>query len=114
MNNIIMNAESPQFLQDPKKRSPPYATDFQPACLIYTSGTTGLPKSAIMSWRKAVIGCTLFGWVLRIKNDSTVFTAMPLYHSTAALLGVCAVFSQGGCVAISNKFSASSFWNKLV
>ncbi|CAR22138.1 long-chain fatty acid transporter FAT1 [Lachancea thermotolerans CBS 6340] len=112
VNNIIMNAESPQFLQDPKKRSPPYATDFQPACLIYTSGTTGLPKSAIMSWRKAVIGCTLFGWVLRIKNDSTVFTAMPLYHSTAALLGVCAVFSQGGCVAISNKFSASSFWKQ--
>ncbi|SCU80425.1 LADA_0B07360g1_1 [Lachancea dasiensis] len=108
----IMNPNSPQFLQEVEKRSPPFATDFQAACLIYTSGTTGLPKSAIMSWRKAVIGCTLFGHILRIKKNSTVFTAMPLYHSTAALLGVCAVFSQGGCVAISNKFSASSFWKQ--
>ncbi|SCU78723.1 LANO_0A03774g1_1 [Lachancea nothofagi CBS 11611] len=109
---IIVDKESPQFLQDAGKRSPPFATDFQPACLIYTSGTTGLPKSAIMSWRKAVIGCSLFGYIMRIKKGSTVFTAMPLYHSTAALLGVCAVFSQGGCVAISNKFSASSFWKQ--
>ncbi|SCU93832.1 LAME_0F05138g1_1 [Lachancea meyersii CBS 8951] len=108
----ILDVNSPQFLQAVEKRSPPFGTDFQPACLIYTSGTTGLPKSAIMSWRKAVIGCSLFGYIMRIKRDSTVFTAMPLYHSTAALLGVCAVFSQGGCVAISNKFSASSFWKQ--
>ncbi|SCU91612.1 LAFA_0F04786g1_1 [Lachancea sp. 'fantastica'] len=108
----IMDKNSPQFLQAKEKRSPPFGTDFQPACLIYTSGTTGLPKSAIMSWRKAVIGCSLFGYIMRIKRDSIVFTAMPLYHSTAALLGVCAVFSQGGCVAVSNKFSASSFWKQ--
>ncbi|SCV03405.1 LAMI_0H07888g1_1 [Lachancea mirantina] len=109
----ILDTNSPKFLQDVALRSPSTLSDFSPACLIYTSGTTGLPKSAIMSWRKAVIGCSLFGHVLRIKNNSIVFTAMPLYHSTAALLGVCAVFSQGGCVAMSNKFSASTFWEQV-
>lgn len=113
LNEIIMNPASPQFLQETSKRSPETLTDFTPACLIYTSGTTGLPKSAIMSWRKAVIGCSLFGYILRITNRSVVFTAMPLYHSTAALLGVCAVFSQGGCVAMSNRFSASAFWKQV-
>lgn len=109
---IIFGRDSPKFRQEDLKRSPKTLSDFQPACLIYTSGTTGLPKSAIMSWRKAVIGCSLFGHILRVKNTSVVFTAMPLYHSTAALLGVCAIFSQGGCAALSNKFSTSTFWKQ--
>lgn len=108
-----MDSSSPELRIKNTERSPSTLKDFMPAMLIFTSGTTGLPKSAIMSWKKAVIGCTLFGHILRIKNKSTVFTAMPLYHSTAALLGVCATFSQGGCTALSNKFSTSAFWKQV-
>ena len=110
---ILNDVNSPQFLQDPIIRSPEGLTDFKPAMLIYTSGTTGLPKSAIMSWRKAHVGCQLFGHVLHMDNTSTVFTAMPLFHSTAALLGACAILSKGGCLAISNKFSATNFWKQV-
>jgi acyl-CoA synthetase (AMP-forming)/AMP-acid ligase II len=46
-------------------------------------------------------------------NESTVFTAMPLFHSTAALLGACAILSHGGCLALSHKFSASTFWKQV-
>ena len=112
LSHTLLNPSSPTFLQDEKLRSPSNLTDFKPAMLIYTSGTTGLPKSAIMSWRKAAIGCQLFGYVLHMNNESTVFTGMPLFHSTAALLGVCAVISQGGCIAIANKFSATNFWKQ--
>ena len=112
--NVLLNTEYQQFRQLNSVRSPTTGKDYNPACLIYTSGTTGLPKSAIMSWRKACIGCSLFGRIYHMEEkNSVIFTAMPLYHSTAALLGVCAVISQGGCVAISNKFSASSFWEQV-
>ncbi|AQZ17684.1 FAT1 (YBR041W) [Zygosaccharomyces parabailii] len=108
----LQDPQFPQFLQEEDVRSPQDLTDYRPAMYIYTSGTTGLPKSAIMSWRKAVIGCKLFARILHMGNQSIVFTAMPLFHSTATLLGVCAVWSAGGCVAISNKFSASNFWKE--
>lgn len=108
----LQDPKCPTFLQEEDVRSPPGITDYKASMFIYTSGTTGLPKSAIMSWRKAVIGCKLFGRILHMDNHSIVFTAMPLFHSTATLLGVCAVWSVGGCVAVSNKFSASNFWKE--
>ncbi|CAR25594.1 ZYRO0A03608p [Zygosaccharomyces rouxii] len=108
----LKDPETPKFLQEDDLRSPQGLTDYKPAMFIYTSGTTGLPKSAIMSWRKATVGCTLFAHIEHMDNNSVVFTAMPLFHSTATLLGVCSVWSKGGCVAISNKFSASNFWKE--
>lgn len=109
-----------QRLQDqaaPKYRAPdstrrPNDTVSSCCALIYTSGTTGLPKSAIMSWRKAFMACGFFGNIMRINDKSTVMTAMPIYHSTAAMLGVCPTLSKGGCVSICQKFSASTFWTQ--
>ncbi|ODV81816.1 acetyl-CoA synthetase-like protein [Suhomyces tanzawaensis NRRL Y-17324] len=101
----------------PKHRAPdetrrPDDGDHSPACLIYTSGTTGLPKSAIMSWRKAFMASKFFGYIMKIDSSSTVLTAMPLYHSTAAMLGVCPALLVGACVSVSQKFSATSFWTQ--
>ncbi|CUM64306.1 uncharacterized protein PRCAT00001906001 [Priceomyces carsonii] len=101
----------------PKYRAPdntrrPDDSDFSCCALIYTSGTTGLPKSAIMSWRKAFMASCFFGHIMKINSNSTVLTAMPLYHSTAAMLGVCPTLLAGGCVSISQKFSATSFWTQ--
>lgn len=101
----------------PKYRAPdntrrPEDTDSSCAALIYTSGTTGLPKAGIMSWRKAFMATAFFGSIMKIKKDSTVMTAMPLYHSTAAMLGVCPTLSCGGCVVVCQKFSASTFWTQ--
>lgn len=108
----LKDQKTPTFLQNDDVRSPANVTDYKPCMFIYTSGTTGLPKSAIMSWRKATLGCALFAHIEHMDNNSVVFTAMPLFHSTATLLGVCSVWSKGGCVAISNKFSASNFWKE--
>lgn len=101
----------------PKHRAPdntrrPEDTDYSCSALIYTSGTTGLPKAGIMSWRKAFMAASFFGYIMKVKSDSNVLTAMPLYHSTAAMLGVCPTLLKGGCVSVSQKFSATSFWTQ--
>lgn len=110
--SVLTNKSSPKFLQADDIRSPKGLTDYKPAMFIFTSGTTGLPKSAIMSWRKAVFACNLFSHVFHMDSRSVVFTAMPLFHSTAAMLGLCAVLSQGGCLSMANKFSATNFWKQ--
>lgn len=118
--NYLNEAELLRVITDkntPKHRAPdetrrPGDGDHNVACLIFTSGTTGLPKSAIMSWRKAFMASNFFVHLMKITKNSTVLTAMPLYHSTAAMLGVCPTLLVGGCVSIAQKFSATTFWTQ--
>lgn len=83
------------------------------SCLIFTSGTTGTAKPVIISWLKIFLTSTLFGYVNKITKKSNVFTSMPLYHSTASLLGVCPALANGGCISLSKKFSTSTFWYEI-
>ncbi|KAE8349154.1 hypothetical protein BDV28DRAFT_160737 [Aspergillus coremiiformis] len=82
------------------------------ALLIYTSGTTGLPKPAIVSWKKCWSGSVFVtNWLGLTKNDR-FFTCMPLYHSSAAILGFATCLMSGSTLIIGRKFSARSFWRE--
>ncbi|KAF1817483.1 AMP-binding enzyme [Eremomyces bilateralis CBS 781.70] len=80
------------------------------ANLIYTSGTTGLPKPAIVSWGKCRLGAGFIGQWLPLKQGDVVYTCMPLYHSSAAILGVVSTLTQGSTIAIGRKFQRAGFW----
>lgn len=108
---ILSDKNRPTF-RAPDETRRPEDTDSSCCALIYTSGTTGLPKSAIMSWRKAFMASAFFGNIMKINKKATVMTAMPLYHSTAAMLGVCPTLATGASVSICQKFSASTFWTQ--
>lgn len=82
------------------------------AMLIYTSGTTGMPKPAIMSWGKARNAAKFTSLWINLKNE-IVYTSMPLYHSSASVLGVCAVLAAGGTICLSKKFSHKTFWPEV-
>ncbi|KAF3004282.1 hypothetical protein E8E13_008463 [Curvularia kusanoi] len=82
------------------------------AMLIYTSGTTGLPKPAVMSWGKCNGGAKYVASWISLKND-VMYTSMPLYHSSASVLGVCAVLQAGGTICLSSKFSHKTFWPEV-
>ncbi|GKZ34230.1 hypothetical protein AbraIFM66950_004415 [Aspergillus brasiliensis] len=82
------------------------------ATLIYTSGTTGLPKPAILPWRKVWAGAVMiYNWIKMTKDDR-MFTCMPLYHSSAAILGVMPCLFTGSALIIGRKFSARNFWRE--
>ncbi|RLV96568.1 Very long-chain fatty acid transport protein [Spathaspora sp. JA1] len=110
LDRLTRASSSKHRAKDETRR--PKDTDANAAALIYTSGTSGLPKAGIMSWRKAFMASNFFGHIMQIDKNSNVLTAMPLYHSTAAMLGVCPTLIVGGCVTVSQKFSASTFWTQ--
>ncbi|KAI1732719.1 AMP-binding enzyme domain-containing protein [Ditylenchus destructor] len=83
-------------------------------CFIYTSGTTGLPKAALMKhfrYYSMVMGSAeSFG----IRPEDRVYISMPLYHTSAGILGVGQMLLRGTSCVIRQKFSASNFWKDCV
>jgi acyl-CoA synthetase (AMP-forming)/AMP-acid ligase II len=49
---------------------------------------------------------------MSLKND-IVYTSMPLYHSSASVLGACAVLRAGSTICLSKKFSHKTFWPEI-
>ncbi|CAM5145412.1 unnamed protein product [Eretmochelys imbricata] len=84
-------------------------TSKTPAMYIYTSGTTGLPKAAVITHERMLLGCNLF-IASGVTSEDIVYNALPLYHSAALLVGVHGCIMQGATLALRSKFSASQFW----
>ncbi|KAH8836416.1 hypothetical protein MCOR27_007848 [Pyricularia oryzae] len=83
------------------------------AILIYTSGTTGLPKAAVVSWAKMIVAGGFTSRLLNLQTTDVYYTCMPLYHSTATLMGLGAVLTAGSTLALGVKFSTKNFWNDV-
>jgi len=60
------------------------------AMLIYTSGTTGMPKPAIVSWGKAIVGGRFVaGWLPLKKTDVLYTVSIPFLSIICLLHGIC-------------------------
>lgn len=83
------------------------------AALIYTSGSTGLPKAAIVAWHKFVSGALTSSLVIGVTPEDRYYSCMPLYHGTAAVLGLGLCISRGATYVIGHKFSHATFWKDI-
>ncbi|POR39062.1 Fatty acid transporter protein [Tolypocladium paradoxum] len=83
------------------------------ATLIYTSGTTGMPKPAVVTWSKCIVGCTIPEVLVGRGSKDVMYTSMPLYHSAASILSFCATVSAGSTQALGRKFSTKTFWKEV-
>ncbi|XP_074476085.1 long-chain fatty acid transport protein 2-like [Sebastes fasciatus] len=81
-----------------------------PALYIYTSGTTGLPKAALINHERIWMASFLQA-VAAVRSDDVIYVYLPLYHSSAFLMGLCGAIEKGITIALRRKFSASNFWN---
>lgn len=84
-----------------------------PSCYIYTSGTTGMPKPATVTHAKVISAQQMWTTYNKITQKEKVYTAMPLYHSSAALLCVGMSWLSGCTVCIGHKFSVKTFWDEV-
>lgn len=77
---------------------------------IYTSGTTGLPKPCRVSHARALIAGTVLGQVLfGFRPGDKLYCPLPLYHSSALLLGLATAIAHRTPTALRESFSASAF-----
>ena len=68
------------------------------AFLQYTSGSTGDPKGVAISHDNLLCNCKAMGKGFAFSRESSVLTALPLYHDMGLVLGVLqAMYS--GCIA---------------
>ncbi|VDK43506.1 unnamed protein product [Anisakis simplex] len=119
-----------QKADEPKS---PSSLNFQSIlCYIYTSGTTGHPKPAIIKhfstfchyvnemsvimqacnepklrFYVMVMGC---GKSFNIMSTDRIYVTMPMYHSSAGIIGVGQALLNASTCVIRKKFSASNFW----
>ena len=82
-----------------------------PVCLIFTSGTTGLPKAAPLSHKNTMKAVNM-KMLMNAKPGDVQYTALPLYHSMGAILGISGAVHSGTTLAIAPKFSATNFWKE--
>ncbi|KAI9683063.1 MAG: hypothetical protein M1820_010931, partial [Bogoriella megaspora] len=109
---VLKRVEAFPSIREPDEiRSGPKMQDM--AILIYTSGTTGLPKPGVVSWGKANLAGFFVSTWLPLKADDRFYTCMPLYHTSAAVLGVCGTITGGSTLVIGHKFSTKTFWQDV-
>jgi fatty-acyl-CoA synthase len=83
------------------------------ALLIYTSGTTGLPKAANVTHGRIVEWSYWFAAMMDAGPEDRMYDCLPMYHSTGGIVAIGSMLVRGGSVLISQRFSASRFWEDV-
>ncbi len=81
--------------------------------IIYTSGTTGLSKGAIGPHMFWIVVAERLLEIRQGTADDVFYTFMPLYHFNAQVLTVLTTVVAGAQMVLSDKFSASGFWDDI-
>ena len=83
------------------------------ALCIYTSGTTGLPKAANVSHHRVMSWSLWFAGMMDTKSADRLYNCLPFYHAMGGVAASGALLVSGGSVFMSEKFSATRFWEEV-
>jgi carnitine-CoA ligase len=86
---------------------------WDPHNIIYTSGTTGLSKGALAPHKFWLVTAETTLKLREGTKDDIFYTFMPLYHFNAQVLTVMTAMIAEAEMVLSDKFSASRFWNDI-
>ncbi|MFY9588309.1 MAG: AMP-binding protein [Actinomycetota bacterium] len=80
--------------------------------VLYTSGTTGPPKGVVPT--RTDIGPLLAMWqAMEVQAGETMYTCLPLFHGNPLAISVLGAVFLDAQIAISERFSASRFWDEV-
>ena len=84
------------------------------ALYLFTSGTTGLPKAAVMSHRRYLMGAmTSWKALLKCDKNDRIYLCLPLYHATGLMIGFGPALTSGASMVIRRRFSASRLLDEV-
>src|SRR5690348_11676369 len=81
------------------------------AIIIYTSGTTGKPKGCLLTHGNVIANARQISDWLGFTESDRLLTIMPLFHMNAVSVTTMSALYAGASTVVSQKFSASRFWN---
>ena len=93
----------------------PSDIDYGDTCsILWTSGTTGKSKGVMQSyncWIRAIV----YGASKQYNSGvgDVIYNTLPLYHSAAWITGIYRALLEGIPCVIEQKFSVSSFWDRI-
>jgi len=103
-----------ELMKSQEPLPPPVAvTPEDDACIIYTSGTTGRPKGVVLAHRTYTLTGEAFPYWLGLTKQDRLYTCLPLYHINAQAYTIMGGLALGASVVLSERFSASRFWQEL-
>ena len=83
------------------------------ASITYTSGTTDRPKGVMLSQYAYAFAPRVRAQGLGWNENDRVLCLLPLFHVNALCHMCIGMLSVGGTVVLSEKFSASRFWDEV-
>lgn len=83
------------------------------ALCIFTSGTTGLPKAAILSHMRWLMGGDVKVAMMALDASDVFYCFLPMFHGAVIMSLFAAAVSAGGPLVIRRRFSASRFWDDV-
>jgi acyl-CoA synthetase (AMP-forming)/AMP-acid ligase II len=83
------------------------------ASITYTSGTTDRPKGVMLSQYAYAFAPRMRAQGLGWKESDRVLCVLPLFHVNALCHTCIAMLSVGGSIVLTEKFSASRFWDEV-
>jgi acyl-CoA synthetase (AMP-forming)/AMP-acid ligase II len=93
--------------------SPPQIDPEALASITYTSGTTDRPKGVMLSQYAYAFAPRMRARALGWNEDDRVLCVLPLFHVNALCHTCLAMLSVGGSIVLTEKFSASRFWQEV-
>ena len=81
--------------------------------LMYTSGTTGPSKGVMVAQAHGPTAALVFIDCVALTSYDVIFSPMPLFHGIGFWQGVLGTMMADASIVISDRFSASAWWNSI-
>ncbi len=115
LDPVLVHGDSPfTMLASASTRAPqaaPAEPD-DPGALFFTSGTTGRSKAVVTSWHYLFSAAATVASAWELAAGEVVWTAMPLFHVSAAAT-VLAPMLIGGTTVLAEGFHPSRVWDDV-